>query len=105
MHGLEGWGSPYGAGGRPRPRPRPCSVGSFGRSFPLSRVLVLAVLALRALGSVGSLLSPSFSSASARPPLILPASFQSAGSLKAARPIGLAAYARERALYARVTLA
>lgn len=51
---------------RPRPCPRPCSVGSFGRSFPLLRVLGLLALRLRALGSVGSLLSPSVAAGSAR---------------------------------------
>ena len=51
---------------RPKPCPRPCFLGSFVRFFPLSRVLALASLPLRALGSVGSLLSPSVAAGSAR---------------------------------------
>lgn len=87
------------------PRPRPRLVGSFSRSFPLSRVLAQASLALRALGSVGSLFSPSLSSASARPPFTPPASLRSVGGLQARWPDGHYALARLRARTARVTLA
>lgn len=52
---LRGLVPPAQRGARPQPRPRPRSLGSFGRFFALLRVLALATLPLRALGSLGSL--------------------------------------------------
>lgn len=63
---LGGRVPPAQRGARPRPCPRPCSLGLVPRFFPLSRVLALATLPLRALGSVGSLVSPSVATGSAR---------------------------------------